>query len=174
VRLLRLVSDYRWPLFLAGLLGMSIAACGVLVWVATRPDAPRPIRGYYEAARAWDVEEATVAASRALGWTVRFELPGEIPYFEGMPRPVDVRITDRAGAGVAGLSGELHAVRPADGRLNQRGELVAMPDAPGSYRTLIRLDAPGDWELRLDLRQEELRFVHAARFTLMLPPEESE
>ena len=28
-----------------------------------------------------------------------------------------------------------------------------MPQTPGSYRTLVRLDEPGAWELRIDVRQ---------------------
>ena len=73
VKLLRTLSEYRWPIYLGGLLAMSIVACGVLVWVATRPDSPRPIRGYYEAARSWDADEAVEDASRQLGWTVRYD-----------------------------------------------------------------------------------------------------
>jgi hypothetical protein len=166
VRLGRLLSEYRWPIYLGGLLTMSIVACGVLVWVATRPDAPRPIHGYYEAARDWDADEGIAAASRELGWSVRFELPAGIPHFPGMPRPVDVRVADRHGRAVSGLAGHLFAIRPADTRFNQSGELVELPQEPGSYRTLVRLDEPGGWELRLDVRQGELRFVHAARFAL--------
>lgn len=160
----RLLSDYRWPIYLGGLLTMSIVACGILVYVATRPDVPRPIPGYYEAARAWDADEAVEAASRELGWTVRYELPAGVPHVPGMPRPVDVQVSDRDGRRVGDLAGSLFAMRPADTRLNQVGDLVAMPQQPGSYRTLVRLDRPGLWELRLDVRRESLRFVHAARF----------
>lgn len=165
MKLLRLVSDYRWPIFIGGHLTMSLVACGVLVYVATRPDVPRPIQGYYESARAWDADSAVEDASRALGWTVRYELPAEIPHVTGMPRPIDVTITDRNGRPVAGLSGQLIAIRPSDARLSQRGELVAIPIA-GAYRTLVRLDEPGAWDLRLDARQHALRFVHTARVTV--------
>ena len=34
-----MLSEYRWPIGLGGLLAMSVIACGVLVWVATRPDS---------------------------------------------------------------------------------------------------------------------------------------
>ncbi|HSM50591.1 MAG TPA: FixH family protein [Thermoanaerobaculia bacterium] len=166
MKLGRLISEYRWPIYLGGLLMMSIVACGVLVWVATRPDAPRPIRGYYEAARTWDADEAIAAASRELGWSVGFELPAGIPHFPGMPRPVDVRVADRDGRAVSGMTGHLFAIRPADTRFNQSGELTELPQEPGCYRTLVRLDEPGDWELRLDVRQGALRFVHAARLAL--------
>jgi nitrogen fixation protein FixH len=163
VKFLRLVSEYRWPIYLGGLLTMSVIACGVLVWVATRPDSPRPIRGYYEAAQKWDADEAVEEASRQLGWTVRYELPAGIPHVPGMPRPVDVRVADRDGKPVSGLAGRLFAIRPSDTRLNQTGELTEIPQEAGSYRTLVRIDQPGAWELRLDARQHALRFVHAAR-----------
>jgi nitrogen fixation protein FixH len=170
MKLLRLVSEYRWPIYLASLLAMSVVASGVIVWVATRPDTPRPIRGYYEAARAWDAGEAVEEASRQLGWSVSYELPSDVPHLAGMPRPVDVRVADRDGRPVPGLSGRLFAMRPADTRLNQSGELIALPHAPGSYRTLVRIDAPGAWELRIDVRQEALRFVHAARLAVPAEP----
>lgn len=166
MKFLRLISEYRWPIYVGGHLTMSVAACAVLVWVATRPDSPRPIRGYYEAARTWDADEAVLDASRQLGWTVRYELPQDVPHLAGMPRPVDVRISNRDGGPVSGLSGELFAIRPSDTRLNQTGSLVELPQAAGNYRTLIRLDEPGAWELRLDTRQQALRFVHVARFTV--------
>jgi nitrogen fixation protein FixH len=170
MKLLRLISEYRWPIYLGGLLAMTVLACGVLVWVATRPDSPRPIKGYYEAARAWDADEATAAASRQLGWTVRYELPADVPHFAGMPRPVDVHVVDREGNPVSGLAGRLFAIRPSDTRLNQTGDLTELPQQPGRYRTLVRMDEPGAWELRIDATQSALRFVHAARFSVPAGP----
>lgn len=166
MKAVRLVSEYRWPIFLGALLAMSIGASAVIVFVATRPDAPRPMKGYYEAAQAWDADEAVEAASRQLGWSARFELPADVPHMPGMPRPVDVLVVGRDGTPVAGLAGRLFAIRPSDTRLNQTGDLVALPHAAGRYRTLVRLDAPGLWDLRLDVRQGALRFVQSARFTV--------
>ena len=163
MRWLRLISEYRWPIYIGGHLTMSIVACGVLVYVATRPDAPRPIEGYYNAAQTWDAGEAVEEASRRLGWAVTYEMPGDIPHVAGMPRPVDVTVVDRDGRPVSDLAGSLIAIRPSDARLNQRGKLVAIPAHAGSYRTLIRIDRPGAWELRLDATQRAMRFVHAAR-----------
>jgi len=171
VRILRALSENRWPIYLGGLLVMSVGASGVLVWVATRPGSPRPIKGYYEAARAWDAGEAVAEASRQLGWTVRYELPSDVPHYPGMPRPVDVRVADRDARPVSGLAGTLFAVRPSETRLNQSGALTELPQQPGSYRTLVVIDEPGAWELRIDVRQQTLRFVHAARLTVPAAPE---
>jgi nitrogen fixation protein FixH len=162
-KLRRLVSENRWPLYLGGLLGMAIAAYAVLIYVATRPDAPRPIPRYYEASQRWDVDEAVAEASRQLGWSVTYEIPTGVPHVAGMPRPVDVRVADREGRGVAGLSGRLLAVRPADQRSSQSAPLVELPQEPGRYRALAVVDPPGTWELRLDTQQGAVRFVHSAR-----------
>lgn len=167
MKLLRLISEYRWPIYLSGLLSMPIVACGVLVWVATGPDAPLPIPGYYEAARAWDADEAVEETSRQLGWQVRYELPADVPHFPGMPRPIDVLVTDRDGHPVNGLVGQLSATRPSNTRLNQTAGLVEIPQQAGSYRTLITLDAPGAWDVHIDTKQAALRFVHGARLTIV-------
>jgi hypothetical protein len=166
VKILRIISAYRWPIYLGGLLTMSVVSSAVLVYVATRPNAPRPIKGYYEAARAWDADEAVAEASRQIGWTVRYDLPSDVPHFAGMPRPVDVHVLDRDGKPVAGLTGRLFAFRSSDARLNQTGALTELPQRPGSYRTLVVIDVPGAWELRIDAKQQALRFVHATQFTV--------
>ena len=163
MKLRAFLSEYRWPLYLTGLLSMSILAYAVLVFVATRPTAPRPIAGFYEASQEWDADEAVVTASRALGWTVTYELPAGVPHVAGAPRPVDVLVADRDGRGVTGLTGRLFAVRTAEARRGPPGTLVELPHRPGSYRALLRADEPGAWDFRLDARREGQRFVHSAR-----------
>ena len=147
-KLLRFVSENRWPLYLSGLLAMAIAAYAVLIYVATRPSAPRPIPRYYETAQRWDADEAAAEASRQLGWSVPYEIPKGVPHVAGMPRPVDVRVVDREGKGVAGLAGRLLVVRPSDQRRSQSAPLVGLPQEPGRYRALVVVDQPGAWELR--------------------------
>ena len=149
---------------------MAIAAYAVLIYVATRPSAPRPIPRYYETAERWDVDEAAAEASRQLGWSVTYEIPKGVPHVAGTPRPVDVRVVDREGKGVAGLAGRLLVVRPSDQRRSQSAPLVGLPQEPGRYRALVVLDQPGAWELRIDAKQEGLRFVHAARVEVAPDP----
>jgi nitrogen fixation protein FixH len=166
MKITRLISEYRWPIYLAGLLTMPVIASAVIVYVATRPDTPRPIKGYYESAQAWDADEAVEQASAQLGWTVQFELPADVPHFTGMPRPIDVRVADRTGKPVTGLTGRFFAIRPSDTRLNQTTPVTAVPQEPGRYRTIVLMDAPGAWDVRLDLTMGPTRFVHAARLAV--------
>ena len=72
----------------------------------------------------------------------------------------------RCGAPVRNLTGQLQALRPADGRLGQSEPLTEVPHLPGTYRTLLRLDQPGLWEFRLDTRRQAQRFVCSQRLTL--------
>jgi len=162
----RFISAYRWPIFIVGLLLMSITAQGVLVYVATRPSAPRPIVDYYQRSLEWDADAALQAASRELGWSVNIDVPAGGQYAVSARRPVDVTVRDRTGQPVSGLEGRLVAVRPADTRLNGASELTELPHEPGRYRTLARLPAPGLWELSLDAQLGEARFVHVARVSV--------
>lgn len=166
MKALHLLRDYRWPLFLMSLLVMSVTAQGVLVYVATRPDVPRPVEGAYEQSKRWDADSALRAASRQLGWTVRFRVPAGEQYLAGMPRPVDVEVLGRDGEAVTDLSGQLIALRPSDQRLNRRGKLTELPHAPGNYRTLVAFEASGIWELNLDARRGGVRFVHGERIRI--------
>jgi len=153
-------------MYLGGILAMSVVAQGVLVYVATRPDAPRPIQSYYQRSLEWDADAAVAAASAQLGWSVRYGVPTDTPHAPGMPRPVDVIVASGDGQPVRGLAGRLLAIRPADSRLSQSGTLTEIPHLPGTYRTLIRLDEPGAWELRLVVGKGASRFVHGERVTL--------
>jgi len=166
----RFVSENRWPLYLSGLLGMAIAAYAVLIFIATRPSAPRPIPRYYEASQRWDVDEAAEDASRQLGWKVTYDIPKGVPHVAGMPRPVDVRVVDREGGGITGLTGRLFVTRPSDQRRSQSAPLVGLPHQAGSYRALVVVDQPGAWEFRVDAKQDALRFVHSARVTVAPDP----
>jgi hypothetical protein len=160
------ISHYRWPLYLMGLLVLAISAQAVLVYFATRPDAPRPIKDYYRKSMEWDVESAVQEASNRLEWAVTVDIPSGQQYEGDMARPVDVQVKDRGGLPVSGLKGDLVALRPADTRMNTRGGLTELPHAPGTYRTLLRLPAPGFWEIAIDARQESLRFVHKVRIEI--------
>jgi hypothetical protein len=159
------ISQHRWPLYLVGILVMSITAQSILVYFATRPTAPRPIADYYRKSMDWDADRAVVEASRQLAWVVTVDVP-DLPHDADTPRPVDVAIRDRDGLPVTGLAGELVVIRPADGRLNTRARLVELPHLPGRYRTLVALPAPGLWEMNVDAARGDLRFVHQARITV--------
>ena len=84
VKLLRLISDYRWPIYIGGHLTMSVVACGVLVWVATRPDAPRPDPGLLRggASRGTPTKPSWTPAGSSAGRCAT-TLPTDVPHYRG-------------------------------------------------------------------------------------------
>ncbi|MCK6548776.1 FixH family protein [Myxococcota bacterium] len=160
-------QNYRWPLHVGALLGLSIIAQGFIVYYATSSDAPHPLSGYYEKSLQWDRDQAVEAASAQLGWKVEIALPAGPEVVDGMARPIDVHLVDGAGNPVTGLSAELYALRPADTRLNVKARLVELPHAPGHYRTVVLLGAPGLWELGIDGKLGAARYIHHER--VMVP-----
>ena len=165
-RYIQFLSANRWPVFIVGFLLMSITANAILVYVATRPDVPRPIKDYYKRSLSWDADRAELAASRQLGWSVKIKVPEGQQFALSARRPVDVVVRDRQGKPVTGLQGRLFAMRPADTTLNGFSPLTELPHAPGSYRTLARLAAPGLWELSIDARQGQTPFVYKTRVSV--------
>ena len=158
------VSEYRWPIYLGALLAMSVISSGVLVWVATRPDSPRPIKGYYEAARAWDADEAVEDASRQLGWTRPLRVAVGHPPLRGhaaaggrprrRPRWNPVSGLARPPVRHAAVG---HAPQP-ERRSSSRSRSARAATGPSSSSTS---QAPGN--CGSTRRRTALRFVHAAR-----------
>ncbi len=163
MKLKRFISIYRWPIILSSLILMSFIAQAVLVYVATRPDAPLPIKDHYERSLHWDQDNALKRASAELGWSVIFKIPEGVQYSAKLLRPVDVQVKDSTQHPVEGLNGRLIALRPANSRLNTQGELMELPHAPGHYRTLLRLPARGIWDLNLEAKRGEMRFLSSQR-----------
>ncbi len=157
------ISDHRWPMFLAGLLIMSITAQGIMVYFATRPDAPRPERGYYERSFDWDQQRAKADASRKLGWELSIDIPAGPQYLPGMKRPVDLDVLDPQQQPIRNLKGMLSAVRPANLRMNTEGTLTELPQSPGRYRVLLDLPQGGLWEFRVALKKDSTEYVEALR-----------
>ena len=171
MKLLRLISEYRWPIYLGGLLAMSVIACGVLVWVATRPDAPRPIKGYYEAAQAWDADEAVE--------------DGEPPARVVGPLRAALRRAPRPGHAAAGgrpcrrprrearRRGSRAACSPSARRTpasTSRANSSRCRRRPGATGRSCASTRPGPGSCASTSRQEALRFVHAARLTVPAEP----
>ena len=165
-KFLAFASAYRWPMIIVGFLLMSITANGILVYVATRPDVPQPISDYYDRALTWDADRAKLAASRELGWKVDITVPAGEQYALSERRPVDVSVHDSEGKPVTGLQGRIFAMRPANTNLNGFSPLTELPHAPGRYRSLARLNAPGLWEMSIDTYQGETPFIYTARVSV--------
>ena len=173
VKLLRLVSEYRWPIYLGGLLTMSIVACGILVWVATRPDSPRPIQRLLRGGAGVGRRRGRRGGEPPARLDGPLRAPGRRPALPGHAAPGRrPRRRTATGTPVAGLAGRLFAIRPSDARLNQTGDARRaaaggreLPDARPPRRA-GRLGAPD----RREARRAPLRPRGAPRRRAGPPP----
>jgi nitrogen fixation protein FixH len=158
--------ERRWPIGLQLIMAMVISANVVLLYLATHADASRPLEDWYERAVNWDETQALQESSRDLGWSVAWSVPMGPEYGPGMPRPVDLAVSDRHGEPVSGLEGAVRAVRPAGTASGDRAEIAELPQSPGTYRCLLRFSAAGLWQLDATLEQEALTWIGSHRLDL--------
>jgi hypothetical protein len=139
-----------WPLALAGVLGLTVVANGVLLYTA-RSDAVAIEPDYYRKALAWDSAMAQARRNVGLGWRVegRLEPDGRLR----------LRLSDRhSGLGGAAVAIEGFALAHAA----RRYRAVLRPTAEGGYEGTLARPAPG-------LHQVEVRVERGgAHFTAVL------
>jgi nitrogen fixation protein FixH len=146
-RLLSYVRRNAWPIGIVSVIAAFLAGDAIMVTMATRDPTFGVEENYYQRAVQYDQQRSADLRTTTAGWTVRIEI-ADVP-FPDMPRRVDVRITDSAGRPVDGVAGRLTAIRPADVRLRNGGDLIAVPDQSGLYRLLLKVPVQGLWEFDL-------------------------
>jgi nitrogen fixation protein FixH len=164
--LLTWIYERRWPIGIQMIMALVISANGVLLYFATRDDAPVPLEGWYERAVNWDETQAIREGSRELGWSVAWQVPSGPEYGQGMPRPVDLVVSDAHGDPISGLSGRVRAERPMSSELDNQAELTELPQTPGAYRCLLRFATDGVWQLQVTLHQDQLTWIGTHRIEL--------
>ncbi len=165
-------AHIAWPMAVVGLilLGMT-STFGVLI--ASRSDGgPQVIKQYYQQAVAWDSTAAVRQASLDLGWTLDVSRSRKDGQTELL-----VRIVDRDGHPVPGLSGELRLSRPQSTGVLERLPLLpeaahgdAGHDTPlPALRAIPTASGRGLWDVEVDVRSGDTRFVGTVRRDWQLP-----
>jgi nitrogen fixation protein FixH len=148
-----------WPAGIVGITCSFFIADGILVATALRDKATGPEDNYYEKALRFDEQKMRSARSDRDGLAALVSV-ASVP-LATMPRMVDLKIQDRTGRPVQGLTGTLTAIRPADIRLSNSAPLVAVPGQEGVYRMLLKLPVRGLWEFQVEAQRagEAFRLV---------------
>jgi len=152
-------SRFRHKIFwlLAGIFTTYIVLNTVMFWVSLegRPDLVS--KDYYERSKTYDQELTQRETSRQLGWRISLIPPGD------ETTSLAVWITDRSGAPLQGLTGELRAYRPSDASLDQSLPLNESPAEPGMYRTAPAALQKGLWEFTVSLNRGDAAFAETIR-----------
>lgn len=152
-----------WPLALAGVLGVTVAANVFLLYAANDRNAAVVEPDYYRKAVAWDSTAAQSAENETLGWRLDAAI---LPLAADGGGRVQVRVVARDGAPLAGAGVALTAIHNLDAA--HRPQAGTVLDADGAGVLELPLRHAGLWELRFrvthgaaqftaDLRREAVR-----------------
>ncbi len=155
--LIRRVPGALWLVF--GLLAMNFTIVGTTVTLATSDSHFAVEPDYYQRAVDWDLSQAELGASAALGWRATIDA-ADARSATGM-RTVTVRVVDRRGAPIAGAS--VDAVVFHHGHAANRLHASLIERGPGVYQGEVGLLDGGVHEVRLAVNRGAERFVASFR-----------
>lgn len=156
----RIPDHIRYPAMVVLILGISVISQGFLLRAALSNGGPQIERDYY--ARSLDMDSAQELRERrdALGWRI-----SATPTADALI----VRVSDRGGAPVEQLRGELIAQRADRADAAPAASLEPVQGHPGVYRAVI--DASGAvWDLRVALKHDQLLVGRIAPWELRVEP----
>lgn len=144
-----------WPVAIIGVLGVTVAANGVLLYEANRGDATALETDYYRKAIQWDSTAAQATRNVALGW----RLTGSL----GPTGRIAVRLVDRDGAPIDGAVVSLEGFAIAHGTGDFRATMTEAADH--EYAGAVALAHGGLHEVRFIVTRGGERFTATLRGT---------
>lgn len=146
-----------WPIGIALVLGLTVAANAALYYVAGDDPSFAVEPDYYAKAIAWDSTMAQTRRNQALGWHLDPALAAFSP--ENGAR-LSVTLTDAQGKPISGAVVKVAALFNA-----RAGTVFESTLAPtdGGYATRLAVTHRGQWELRFDVTRGTDRFTSTSR-----------
>lgn len=149
--------------FLAILLGAFLAVTavnGLMIWYAESSWTGLVSDSAYEQGLGFDRMLAQSRTEAALGWQ------GQIAYDVAAGR-LAVVLADHAGRPLAGLALSGQWLRPTQEGMDRTVDLVER--APGRYEATIRPPLPGQWDVRVTVRDHGQDRFHAQKRIILAP-----
>jgi hypothetical protein len=152
-----------WALVPVGLLLCMFAGLGTLAYIAIDDPSFALEPDYYTKAVHWDRSQAQLRENEALGFALEVRQPVVVAT-DGQA-PLELHLTDRAGAPISGARLEVAAFPNAFASRVER--LVLQETAPGVYRANLTRGMAGLWELRCDVSVGASHYARALRTDLV-------
>lgn len=153
------MSPHRiWPLALAGVLGVTVAANVFMLFAANAENGAVVEPEYYRKAVAWDSSAALRAAGAALGWRIDATID---PLAADGAGTIRIRAVDREGAPLAAAQAKCVAIHNLDAA--RRPEAAAALNTEGATAITLPLGRSGMWELRVTVTRAADSFTTSLR-----------
>jgi len=159
MRIPTLPPNIGWPLFVVGLLSISISASVYTLLAAQSDGGAAVVDNYYEKGKQWDAKMAKREAGAALTMDVDVAAAPE----NAALHAVTLTLRDAETGEPVVLNGSLRARRPDRSGVQATVPLSPRADAPGVYRQLIPLDARGLWDLEIQATYAGAEFLKSVR-----------
>jgi nitrogen fixation protein FixH len=143
-------------LFIGGFL-VVIGVNATLIFFAQDTFSGLETASPYERGLDYNKTLAAEAAQERLGWQSQAQISSES---DGM-RSLQVRMTDRDGRALDGLTLVAYLVRPSNEGLDVT--VLPRPMGDGRYGTSFVLPAAGQWELRVVAHNDDSAWQHSER-----------
>ena len=147
-----------WPVAVAGILGLTVAANVWLIRIASGDPSFAVEENYYDKGVRWDEEMAQRARNAELGWRLLATLS---PIERGRGAGLRVSLNDSLVTPVSDASVVVWAVHVA--RASQPVDVTLRSSAPGEYAGRVPIERAGLWELRIDVHRGTDRFTSTER-----------
>ncbi len=143
-----------WPIAVATILGLTIAANVWIVRVANRDPSVAVEPDYYQKAVHWDDELAQRARNDSLGWRLTPALHDTGTDAAGT---LDVTLEDHGGTPLSGARIAVVAIHNT--RASRPITLLLRDEGRGAYRAAFPGWRRGMWELRFDIHRGDAHFT---------------
>ena len=156
VGIARFLPHWVPMLFVGGFL-VVIGVNGTLIYFARDTFSGLETASPYERGLDYNKALAAEAAQDRLGWQSQIQISGE----SDGARSLQVRLTDRDGRPLDGLTVVAYLVRPSSEGLDTT--VMPRPLGDGRYGTSFVLPAAGQWELRLVAHSDDVAWQRSER-----------
>ncbi|HEX6313521.1 MAG TPA: FixH family protein [Gemmatimonadaceae bacterium] len=147
-----------WPVAVATILGLTVAANIWVIRIANADPSFAVEENYYERGVHWDDEMAQRSRNRELGWTLDASLT---PIEAGRGAALSIALRDSVVGPIENASVVVRALHVA--RANSPVEVTLSPTGAGHYEAMVPLERAGLWELRFEVQRGADRFTATER-----------
>ncbi|MBX7169167.1 MAG: FixH family protein [Pirellulales bacterium] len=159
-----LKARWLWGAVIVGLLLFQIAACLLIIYLATSDASMAVVPEYHEKALHWDDAQAAQRASDALGWQASWAFDDTVDVLGR--REIRLSLHDASGRPVGGAMPTVEVFHHAHAAAAERFTLVELGSGSGLYSFVARVSRPGIWELRLRAVRGQDTFLWNSQNTL--------
>lgn len=162
MRIPKLPPRIGWPLFIIGLLSISISASVYTLFAAHSDGGASVVNNYYEKGKQWNARMDKKKAGKAITMDVDVV---HAPENEAL-QAVTLTIRDAETGAPVSLSGSLKARRPDRSGVQASVPLASKDNAPGVYRQMLPLPARGLWDLEVEATYNGRTLLKSVRVEL--------